>query len=98
MEVKIRASLKTRLVKEKANRCVSCKERPRRRAVALQEGLTQQMTNIVAFSQKGFLEMPFSKTASKAPFSGAFFIHKGRYKSNCLTNDLVYYIMKGRLF
>ena len=55
-----RASLKTRLIKEKTDMCGSCKESFRRRAVALQGRLTKQMTCIAVFSQKGFLEMPYS--------------------------------------
>ena len=54
----LRASLKTRLIKEKTDRCGSCKESFRRRADALQGRLTKQMTCIAVFSQKGFLEMP----------------------------------------
>ena len=54
-----RASVKTRLIKEKTDRYDSCKETYRRRAVALQGRLTKQMTCIAVFSQKGFLEMPF---------------------------------------
>ena len=54
-----RASLKTRLIKEKTDRCGSCKETFRRRAAALRGRLTQQMSFIAVFSQKGFLEMPF---------------------------------------
>ena len=54
----LRASLKTRLIKEKADRYGSCKETSRRRAVALQGRLTQQMSCIAVFSQKGFLEIP----------------------------------------
>ena len=57
----IRAPLKTRLIKEKADRCGSCKETFRRRAVALRGRLTQQLTCISAFSQKGFLEVPIIK-------------------------------------
>ena len=34
-------------------------EKPRSRAFALREGVTQQMLCIAVFSQKGFLEMPF---------------------------------------
>ncbi|MBR6669724.1 MAG: hypothetical protein IKL31_03130, partial [Ruminococcus sp.] len=55
---KRRASLKTRLIKEKTDRCGSCKETFRRRAAALRGRLTQQMSCIDVFSQKGFLEMP----------------------------------------
>ena len=58
MIVSIRASLKTRLIKEKTDRYDSCKETFRRRAVALQGRLTKQMSCIAVFSQKGFLEMP----------------------------------------
>ena len=54
-----RASLKTRLIKEKTDRYDSCKETFRRRAVALQGRLTKQITCIAVFSQKEFLEMPF---------------------------------------
>ena len=54
-----RASLRTRLIKEKTDRYGSCKETFRRRAVALQGRLTKQMTCIAVFSQKGFLEMPY---------------------------------------
>ena len=54
-----RASLKTRLIKEKPDRCGSCKETFRRRAAALRGRLTQQMLCIAVFSQKGFLEMPY---------------------------------------
>ena len=56
-----RASLKTRLIKEKTDRCGSCKKTFRRRAAALRGRLTQQMTCIAVFSQKGFLEMPLRK-------------------------------------
>ena len=56
---KLRASLKTRLIKEKTDRCGSCKESFRRRAFALQGRLTKQMSCIAVFSQKGFLEMPY---------------------------------------
>ncbi|MBR3901832.1 MAG: hypothetical protein IKJ60_09865, partial [Ruminococcus sp.] len=45
-------------IKEKTDRCGSCKETFRRRAVALQGRLTKQMTCIAVFSQKGFLEIP----------------------------------------
>ncbi|MBR2954714.1 MAG: hypothetical protein IKC21_00935, partial [Ruminococcus sp.] len=55
-----RASLKTRLIKGKADRYGSCKETFRRRAAALRGRVTQQMLYIAAFSQKGFLEMPYS--------------------------------------
>ena len=65
MIVSIRASLKTRLIKEKTDRYDSCKETFRRRAVALQGRLTKQMSCIAVFSQKGFLEMPFIKTTHK---------------------------------
>ena len=61
-----RASLKTRLIKEKADRYGSCKETFRRRAVALQGRLTQQMSCLAVFSKKGFLEMPFIKTEPSA--------------------------------
>ena len=54
-----RAFLKTRLIKEKTDRCGSCKETFRRRAAALRGRLTQQMSCIAVFSQKGFLEMPY---------------------------------------
>ena len=57
----IRASLKTRLIKEKADRYDSCKETFRRRAAALRGRLTQQMSCIAVFSQKGFLEMPYKQ-------------------------------------
>jgi hypothetical protein len=57
---KYRASLKTRLIKEKTDRCGSCKESFRRRAFALQGRLTKQMSCIAVFSQKGFLEMPYN--------------------------------------
>ena len=57
-EYDIWASLKTRLIKEKTDRCGSCKETFRRRAAALRGRLTQQMSCIAVFSQKGFLEMP----------------------------------------
>ena len=56
--ISYRASLKTRLIKEKADRYGSRKETFRRRAVALQGRLTQQMSCIAVFSQKGFLEIP----------------------------------------
>ena len=51
--ISYRASLKTRLIKEKTDRCGSCKESFRRRAFALQGRLTQQMSCIAVFSQKG---------------------------------------------
>ena len=57
------ASLKTRLIKEKTDRCGSCKETFRRRAAALRGRLTQQMSCIAVFSQKGFLEMPLNEYA-----------------------------------
>ena len=57
-EIKKWASLKTRLIKEKADRYDSYKETFRRRAAALRGRLTQQMSCIAVFSQKGFLEMP----------------------------------------
>ena len=50
----LRASLKTRLIKEKTDRYGSCKETFHRRAVALRGRLTKQMTCIAVFSQKGF--------------------------------------------
>ena len=50
----IRASLKTRLIKEKADRYGSRKETFRRRAVALQGRLTQQMPYIGVFLKRGF--------------------------------------------
>jgi hypothetical protein len=56
--IEIRASLKTRLIKEKADRYGRYKEIFRRRALALQGRLTQYMSCIDAFSQKEFLEMP----------------------------------------
>ena len=49
----LRASLKTRLVKEKTDRYGSCKETFRRRAAALQGRLTKQMIYIAAFFSKG---------------------------------------------
>ena len=55
----IKGISKTRLIKEKTDRCGNCKETFRRRAIALQGRLTKQMTCIDVFSQKGFLEMPF---------------------------------------
>ncbi len=60
------ASLKTRLIKEKADRYGSCKETFRRRAVALQVRLTQQMSCIAVFSQKRFLEMPIRQSGKTA--------------------------------
>jgi hypothetical protein len=65
MQIIFRASLKTRLIKEKTDRCGSCKETFRRRASALQGRLTKQMSCIAIFSQKGFLEMPFHITNNK---------------------------------
>ena len=59
-DISFRAYLKTRLIKEKTDRCGSCKESFRRRAFALQGRLTQQMSCIAVFSQKGFLEMPLN--------------------------------------
>ena len=49
----LRASQKTRLIKEKTDRCGSCKKSFRRRAFALQGRLTKQMSCIAVFFSKG---------------------------------------------
>ncbi|MBR3901474.1 MAG: hypothetical protein IKJ60_08005, partial [Ruminococcus sp.] len=56
-------------IKEKTDRCGSCKETFRRRAVALQGRLTKQMTCIAVFSQKGFLEIPLILSGSFSTIS-----------------------------
>ena len=63
-----RASLKTRLIKEKTDRCGSCKETFRRRAAALRGRMTKHLSGIAVFSQKGFLEMPLYKTKNHVKY------------------------------
>ncbi len=79
-----RASIKTRLIKEKTDRYDSCKETFRRRAVALQGRLTKQMTCIAVFSQKGFLEMPYIK------FKFVALTIKSYGGALCLQNGTIY--------
>ncbi len=67
----LRASLKTRLIKEKTDRYGSRKETFRRRAAALQGRLTKQLICIAAFSQKGFLEMPLKEMNKNGCKNGA---------------------------
>ena len=60
----IRASLKTRLIKEKTDRCGSCKETFRRRAAALRGRFTQQMSCIAVFFSKGVFRDAHYKIAA----------------------------------
>ena len=85
----LRASLKTRLIKEKTDRCGSCKESFRRRAFALQGRLTQQMSCIAVFSQKGFLEMPF---ISLIGFAKKYFNFNGEFSRYLKSRSFLFYI------